>query len=518
MFNIVSTREFMGAPPVFQRLYNGFDALRKGFLQGCRPIIGFDGCFLKTFLGGQLLSAVGRDRNNQMFSIAWAVVEGENYESWSWLLGLLFDDLGIAQGYGIALISDQQKGLEYAIKQRVPAAEHRNCARHIYANWKKKHPGHVLKSLFWRAVRCTIESDFKKTMSEMQATSDRAHQDFLAVGVTKFCQTYINVGCKSDVVSNNLSETFNGYILKARGKLIIDMLEDIRRMLMVRMYEKRELMLKNNDTICPSIRKKLKENKEEIRYCHVTPAGNMKFEVQELDKSSVVNLMNRTCSCRKWDLCGIPCNHAISCINWLKDDPDKYVDDYYKRDTYLKTYDLMLQPLTGKDTWPEVDGSHVLPPPVKKMPGRPKKKRRRDMHKDETGTRLSRGGLVITCHICFQDGHNRRSCPLRGHPSSTQSGDNEPRMSDEPASRGASRGGSTSRSGRSSSDRGGRGGTTSNKGGSTSTFGLVYLSVKFQCMILAVSVSSMQSEIDALQFHIEIDDILQFHIEIEANS
>ncbi|WOL20174.1 hypothetical protein Cni_G28977 [Canna indica] len=241
-------------------------------------------------------------------------------------------------------------------------------------------------------------------MSELQGTSDRAHQDFLAVGVTKFCQTYISVGCKSDVVSNNLSETFNGYILKARGKLIIDMLEDIRRMLMARMYEKRELMLKNNDTICPSIRKKLEENNEETRYCHVTPAGNMKYEVQELDKSN---------------------------------DPDKYVDDYYKRDTYLKTYDLMLQPLIGKDTWPEVDGPHVFPPPIKKMPSRPKKKRRRDVHEDETGTRLSRGGLVITCQICFQDDHNRRSCPLRGHPSSTQSqgGDNEPRMSDQRTSK-----------------------------------------------------------------------------------
>ncbi|WOL20175.1 hypothetical protein Cni_G28978 [Canna indica] len=97
----------MGAPPVFQRLHIGFDALRKGFLQGCRPIIGFDRCFLKTFLGGHLLSAVGRDGNNQMFPIAWAVVKGENYESWSWFLRLLFDDLGIAQGYGLTLISDQ---------------------------------------------------------------------------------------------------------------------------------------------------------------------------------------------------------------------------------------------------------------------------------------------------------------------------------------------------------------------------------------------------------------------------
>ncbi|WOL05655.1 hypothetical protein Cni_G14384 [Canna indica] len=88
------------------RLYIGFDALRNGFLHGCRPIIGFDGYFLKIFLVGQLLSAIGRDDNNQIFPIAWVVVEGENYDSWSWFLGLLFDDLCIDQGYGWTLISD----------------------------------------------------------------------------------------------------------------------------------------------------------------------------------------------------------------------------------------------------------------------------------------------------------------------------------------------------------------------------------------------------------------------------
>eukprot|EP00257_Ricinus_communis_P013302 XP_015570713.1 uncharacterized protein LOC107260779 [Ricinus communis] len=62
----------------FKGFFIGFNSLRKWFLKGCRPIIGFDGCFLKTFLGGALLCAVAKDGNNQMFSIFWAVVECEN--------------------------------------------------------------------------------------------------------------------------------------------------------------------------------------------------------------------------------------------------------------------------------------------------------------------------------------------------------------------------------------------------------------------------------------------------------
>ncbi|WOL05137.1 hypothetical protein Cni_G13860 [Canna indica] len=173
LFNIVRDWAHTGSPLVFRRLYIGFDALRKGFLHGCRLIIGFDGCFLKTFLGGQLLSAVGKDGNDQMFPIAWAVVEGENYDSWNWFLGILFDELCISHGCGWTLVSDQQKGLEYAIKNRVPATKHRNCVRHVYANWKKKHVGPALKSCFWRIIRCTMQSDFNRHLNELAAISTR---------------------------------------------------------------------------------------------------------------------------------------------------------------------------------------------------------------------------------------------------------------------------------------------------------------------------------------------------------
>ncbi|WOL11291.1 hypothetical protein Cni_G20053 [Canna indica] len=69
LFNIVYDRAHTGAPPVFRRLYIGFDALRKGFLHGCRPIIGFDECFLRLFLGDscfQQLAEMGMIRCSQL--------------------------------------------------------------------------------------------------------------------------------------------------------------------------------------------------------------------------------------------------------------------------------------------------------------------------------------------------------------------------------------------------------------------------------------------------------------------
>ncbi|KAK4390424.1 hypothetical protein Sango_2105700 [Sesamum angolense] len=50
--------------------------------EGCRPIIGLDGCFLKIVYRGQLLVVVGRDGNDNMFPIAMAVVQVENRDTW----------------------------------------------------------------------------------------------------------------------------------------------------------------------------------------------------------------------------------------------------------------------------------------------------------------------------------------------------------------------------------------------------------------------------------------------------
>ena len=58
-----------------------YKGLRDGWLLGCRKVLCIDGCFQKTFLGGMLMSTVGRDPNDQRFPLAWAFVEGKNNES-----------------------------------------------------------------------------------------------------------------------------------------------------------------------------------------------------------------------------------------------------------------------------------------------------------------------------------------------------------------------------------------------------------------------------------------------------
>jgi hypothetical protein len=96
-------------PCKFQRLYVSFAAMNTSFLQGCRPMIGADACFLKGRYKGMLTATVGRDANNSMYPLSIAVVEAETKDSWTWFLEALVSNLGPAPPQGWTFISDRQK-------------------------------------------------------------------------------------------------------------------------------------------------------------------------------------------------------------------------------------------------------------------------------------------------------------------------------------------------------------------------------------------------------------------------
>jgi hypothetical protein len=101
-------RPMSEVPCRFQRLYVSLAAMKNGFREGCRPVVGVDACFLKGHYKGQLMAAVGRDANNNMYPIAMAVVEAKTKDSWTWFLEALVADLGPTP-HGWTFISDRQK-------------------------------------------------------------------------------------------------------------------------------------------------------------------------------------------------------------------------------------------------------------------------------------------------------------------------------------------------------------------------------------------------------------------------
>jgi len=94
--------------PYFERLCICMEGCKKGFIAGqCRPIISLDACHLKTKSSGQLIIAVARNPNEEYFPLAYAIMEAETKDSWTWFINLLLANIG--QNTKWTFISDQQK-------------------------------------------------------------------------------------------------------------------------------------------------------------------------------------------------------------------------------------------------------------------------------------------------------------------------------------------------------------------------------------------------------------------------
>ncbi|MBA0870573.1 hypothetical protein Goshw_014277 [Gossypium schwendimanii] len=165
-----------------------------------RQLIGLDSCFLKCLLKSEFLTAVGRDTNNQMFTIVSAVVEMECTDSWVWFFNLLSNDLGLEDKYGYTIISDQQK-----------------------------------------IVKCTTEREWDDLYSTLEKKYTDVYDNLMKMSPKMWTRVFWGTSCKSDIVDNNLCETFNLRILEARFKSIIKVLEDIRTKMMNRIVQKRKL-------------------------------------------------------------------------------------------------------------------------------------------------------------------------------------------------------------------------------------------------------------------------------------
>ncbi|KAL4348962.1 hypothetical protein GQ457_17G000560 [Hibiscus cannabinus] len=330
-FDLVVERPTATDIPKFRRFYVCFGALKEGFKRYCRPVIGVDGCFLKGSLKGEILSAVGKDSNNQIFPVAWAYVEVENRESWAWFLNHLKDDLNLANGDNLTLLSDMQKGLLEEVSMCLPHVEHRYCARHMYANWKKDHKGGDLQLLFWNCCKATTQPLFQKHADKIGKLKPKAYADLMVRDPSHWSKAFFSTRSKCDAIDNNFSEAFNSAIIGARFKSIISMFEDIRHYVMHSLVEHKKKSISWRGEICPRIAKKLEEHKVRSSFCHVTWNGADGYEVMHHEDSFVVDVKGWKCTCRVWDLTGIPCLHAICVILYREESLENYVLHLYKK-------------------------------------------------------------------------------------------------------------------------------------------------------------------------------------------
>lgn len=74
-----------------------------------------------------------------------------------------------------------------------------------------------------------------------------------------------------------------------------------------------------------------------------------------------VDLDNKMCSSKKWQLYGIPCAHAISVVACQGEEVEIYIDEYYHISASIKMYERVVKPINGSNLWPTTAREKPLP-------------------------------------------------------------------------------------------------------------------------------------------------------------
>ncbi|XP_059315512.1 uncharacterized protein LOC132066163 [Lycium ferocissimum] len=318
------------------------DALKKGWKGGLRPLIGVDGTFLKGRYKGQMLVALAQDSMNQFYPLAWAVMS-----------------LELKDGQGVTFISDMQKGLVDAVKNTLPNSHHRYCVRHIEANWQKKWRSGQMKKLMWWCAWSTYEEEFKDQLKKLGELSKEdnysAAKDLLHYPPQSWCRAYLDTKCKNMMLEECQS---SGSLEEIRTKVI-------------------RLLVKNEDEIrkwdggfSPESLKLYDDYRAIAHYCKVEYNGDYGYEISEGEDRHNVDLSQKRCTCRVWQLSGIPCPHAIKAILYDKGEPMDEMHWFYNKEAYSLTYKNKLQPVRGQQFWKITEAQAMEPPDVAKTVGR----------------------------------------------------------------------------------------------------------------------------------------------------
>ncbi|XP_012839253.1 PREDICTED: uncharacterized protein LOC105959659 [Erythranthe guttata] len=315
---------------IFRRCFFAFAVCLDGF-KFCRPVVMLDDTFLKGRYKGVLLSEVGKDVNEGLFPIAFAIVSEETDSNWAWFLGHFRDAIG--NDRTLNFVSDRNHGIIEGVRNIFPDCLHTYSYKHLQNNLKYRFRG--------------VPAGFRETVLQQFAAYDLLKEKWSNV----YCE-----GHRYGQMTSNGCESWNHQIKKQRYLPITSLIDGIRW----------------TTVLCEKTEKRLKEAVDKGRSWICKRSSMHVFEVFS-SPNAVVDLGERTCSCRLW----------------------------YHRSTFKESYSSLIIPFVR-----QVSDLHVVvigPPEVKPTRGRPKRKKI-----------PSQGECVprkMTCSRCKAQGnHNKNTC------------------------------------------------------------------------------------------------------------
>ncbi|XP_057745886.1 uncharacterized protein LOC130964812 [Arachis stenosperma] len=404
----------------FHRLFWTFPPCIEAF-RHCKPLISIDGTHLYGKYGGTLLIAIAQDGNSNILPVAFALVEGENAESWTFFLSHLRQH--VTPQPGLLVISDRHNGIKAALEAPdggwlPPSAYRAFCIRHVAANFALTFKGKDARRLLVNAAYAKTEVEFDYWFDILRSEDPAMCEWANRIDYSLWTQ-HRDEGRRFGHMTTNISECVNSILKGVRNLPVASLVKATYcrlAELFVRKGREAEAQMGTGQQFSQHLVKCIEANMKTARCFTVTlyDRDNSEFTVAETTPTGSfslgtyrVSLASRTCDCGYFQALHFPCQHALACCAYSRVTWTSYVHSVYQISSVFNVYRMGFTPPIPEGFWPPYDGPTVIPDPAMRRAreGRPRSTRIRTNMDEADPNRPKR------CGLCRQPGHTRRSCP-----------------------------------------------------------------------------------------------------------
>ena len=197
-----------------------------------------------------------------------------------------------------------------------------------------------------------------------------------------------------------------------KAKHLDDLMDSIRQIILIKWNHRKRVAQKFEGKILPHIVHKLREDSYNLNIEVITNSPDGIAEICSKERCAttyrfVVNLIQRTCTCRAWQGSGIPCKHAIAYITSIPGAHlEDYVDEYYSVENFRVAYEGFIPSIPDKSMWPKAAHGFFMHPPLLKSTAGGRRKNRMKSALEGGSTSKKRK----KCPICHDFGHHWYKC------------------------------------------------------------------------------------------------------------
>ncbi|XP_060960754.1 uncharacterized protein LOC133031292 [Cannabis sativa] len=319
--------------------------------------------------GEQMLCAVALDAGSHIFPIAFAIVDSENHNSWTYFMRKFKEMIGDVEN--LAFILDKHESIVRTLEIVFPDAHHGACYHHIIMNVNYKFKTDVFKNYIYMCAYTYSKLEFHREFENIRTMNVAVAQYLEKIGFEKRVRSYFP-GVRYNVMTSNWAESFNNTTKDARGFPITAVVAFLRS--------------------------------------KVHPGGT-------IQTGGVVDLQEQTCTCSLFQCMKFPCPHACAVGQQGSISMYALCSPYYTTEYWRSTYEGTIMPVGDEDDWelPDDIKNMTIRVPVEKQPvRRPKKQKVGRIKNNRTACNGERVIIPRNCGKCGAKGHNRSTCTYRG--------------------------------------------------------------------------------------------------------